>query len=84
MLLLVDGRVAGIPLQLLGDNLSVCVSRDQRALNHRVVLSGLFRRLSLLDRHPVSFSQRLFGGRRAANGLHQIASALHELDDLLY
>lgn len=84
VLLLVDGRVVGIFIQFLGDNLSIRISRNQRTYNYRVVLFGLFCRFSVFDRYSVSFSHRLFGRWCIANGLHEIATALHEFDDILY
>lgn len=84
VLLLVDGRVARVPVQLLGDNLSVRVPRDQRAHDHRLVLPGLLRRLPLLGGHPVPLPHRLPGGRGAADGRNEAAAALHELDDILH
>lgn len=84
MLLLVDGGVVGVLVQFLGDNLSICIPRNQRALNYRVVLFGLFCRFPVFDRYSIPFSHRLLGGRRTANGFHETATTLHEFDDILY
>lgn len=84
LLLLVNGRIVGLSLQFLGDNLSICISRNQFANNHRLVLPRLFRRFSLFDRYPVPFSLRIFGRRCAADRLIETTPALYELDNVLY
>lgn len=42
VLLLVNGRLSGVSIQFLGDNLSFCISRDQSSHHCGVVLPGLF------------------------------------------
>lgn len=84
LLLLVDGGVVSIFIQLLGHHIPFRLSRDQRRNAARVVLSRLLLRLFIPNRYFISLSNGLSRGWRTANRLDEAASTLYELDDILH